>query len=218
MLAESSSSPTLARLRQRLLKEWPQAQWAEYEPLTDDNAREGARLALGEAYGTQLDLNLARFILCLDADLLGGHPASLRLAREFAAGREVVDGTMNRLYAVESSFSITGSAADHRLPIRSGQIAAFLGRLEQAVARLQGDSDESSAGESHVDKFVAAVAADLVAHQGASVVAVGPQQTAEVHAGAHRLNSLLGNVGKTVRYTRPGERRHGACRVARCRY
>jgi anaerobic selenocysteine-containing dehydrogenase len=67
---------------------------------------------------------------------------------------------------------------------------------------LQSDSDENTAGESHVDKFVAAIAADLVAHQGASVVAVGPQQPAEVHAGAHRLNALLGNVGKTVRYTR----------------
>ena len=53
----------------------------------------------------------------------------------------------------------------------------------------------------HADKFLAAVAADLVAHRGASVVAVGPQQPAEVHAAVHRLNALLGNVGKTVRYT-----------------
>ncbi len=205
VLAESNSSPTLDRLRRRLLKQFPQARWAEYEPLTDDNARAGATFALGKAYRTQLDLQAARVILCLDADLLVGHPASLRYARDFAKGREVVDGKMSRLYCVESSFSVTGVAADHRLPLRSSQIAAFLGRLERVVTQRQGDANSGHAAEPSVDKFLAAVAADLATHQGAGLIAIGPGQPPEVHAAAHRLNAALGNVGKTVRYTRDSE-------------
>ncbi len=201
VLAQANSSPTLARMRERLLKQWPQARWAEYEPLTDDHVLEGARLALGSRYRTQLDLRAARVTVCLDADLLGSHPASLRYARDFAEGRQVVDGQMNRLYAVESGFSITGSASDHRLPVRSGQIAAFVGRLQTAVKQwISGDAGIDSDG-TQADKFLAAVATDLVAHRGAGIVAAGPQQPAAVHAAVHSLNALLENVGKTVRYT-----------------
>ncbi len=173
VLSEASSSPTLARLRARLLGELPQARWAVYEPLTDDHVREGAKLALGAPYRTQLDLSTVRIMLTLDADLLGAHPASLRYARDFAKGREVVKGSMNRLYAVESSFSITGASADHRLPLRSGQVAAFVGRLLQIVTQLLGAAGSNEAGTTHADKFLAAVAADLVAHRGESVVAAG---------------------------------------------
>lgn len=201
VLAEPSSSPTLKRLRDQLLRDLPQARWVDYEPLHEDHARAGAQMAWGEPYRTQLDLQASRIILCLDADLLGAHPAAVRHARHFAQGRDVVDGTMNRLYVVESTYSVTGAAADHRWPLRSGQVAALLGRLQEVVDRLARGEHIEPAPDSGVERFIAAVAADLVAHQGASVVAVGPQQPPEVHAAAHRLNSQLGNVGKTVRYT-----------------
>ena len=42
VLSEASSSPTLARLRQQLLEQMPEAQWLEYEPLTDDHVLAGA--------------------------------------------------------------------------------------------------------------------------------------------------------------------------------
>ncbi len=201
VLSPASSSPTLTRLRGRLQHELPEARWLVYEPLHDDSVRAGAKLALGAPYRTQLDLSSARVVLTLDADLLGSHPASLRYARDFARGREVVDGQMNRLYAVESCFTMTGSAADHRLPIRSGQVPAFVGRLLQRVQQLLSSSVSTPSGESHVEKFLAALAVDLVAHRGAGIVAAGDQQSAEVHAAVHQLNALLENVGKTVNYT-----------------
>jgi len=205
VLTEANSSPTLARLRGRLLEEMPEAKWFEYEPLTDDNERAGATLAFGKPHRTHLSLDKARVILCLEADLLGTHPASLLYARDFASGREVVDGTMNRLYAAESCYSITGSAADQRLALRPSQIAAFVGRLAQEIERLSGDQASGhghGGSESHTDKFVRVVASDLAANRGQCVVAVGPRQPAEVHAVVHRLNAALGNVGKTVRYSR----------------
>ncbi|HET6892812.1 MAG TPA: 4Fe-4S dicluster domain-containing protein, partial [Pyrinomonadaceae bacterium] len=50
-----------------------------------------------------------------------------------------------------------------------------------------------------------AVANDLKQHNGASIVIVGNQAPPIVHALAHAMNNLLGNVGKTVFYTDPLE-------------
>ena len=51
-------------------------------------------------------------------------PAQLRYARDFAARRRVGDRrrpAMNRLYVVESTPTITGAMADHRLPLRAAR-------------------------------------------------------------------------------------------------
>src|SRR6202007_2389428 len=50
-------------------------------------------------------------------------------------------------------------------------------------------------------KFLAALAADLKANAGKSVVIPGEQQPAAVHLAASALNQGLGNAGKTVVYT-----------------
>ena len=70
-----------------------------------DNAREGARLALGRPVDTIYDFSQAEVILSLDADFLFGMPGSLRYARQFADARRVAtEGSrMSRLYAVESA-------------------------------------------------------------------------------------------------------------------
>ena len=48
--------------------------------------------------------------------------------------------------------------------------------------------------------WVAAVAEDLAAHKGRSLVIAGSRQPAVVHLLAHALNQHLENVGKTVSY------------------
>jgi molybdopterin-containing oxidoreductase family iron-sulfur binding subunit len=57
---------------------------------------------------------------------------------------------------------------------------------------------------------VRAVARDLARTRGASAVLVGDRQPACVHAAAHALNTVLGNVGRTLRYGASPIRRAGA--------
>ena len=133
VLSEASSSPTRAALRDRLLKAYPQVRWYEYEPVSRDNEREGAKLVFGQPYRTQLALDKARVIVCLDADRLGNHPAAVRYARDFAKGRDPAAGPMNRLYVAEPCFTITGSVADHRLPWRCNDIAWLAKWLHAAI-------------------------------------------------------------------------------------
>ena len=54
-------------------------------------------------------------------------------------------------------------------------------------------------------RWVAAVAKDLQAHRGSSLVIAGDAQPPAVHALAHAMNEALGNAGRTVVYTDPVE-------------
>jgi len=193
ILTETVTSPTLTRLLRMVSSEFPEAKWHQYDPAGRDPARLGARLAFGQDVATRYHFAKADVVLSLDADFLAVGPGHLRHAREFAQRREPKD--MNRLYVVESSPTITGSMADHRLPLPSRQVGEFA----RALAKTLGVKVEGTpAGQGH---WLEALARDLQKKKGACLVVAGETQPPEVHALAHAMNEVLGNVGKTVEYS-----------------
>jgi MoCo/4Fe-4S cofactor protein with predicted Tat translocation signal len=197
VLSEISSSPSLAAMKARLLAKYPQAKWYTYEPINRDNEVLGSQDAFGgQALRGQYDLSKAKVIAALDSDLLHAHPAALRHARDWAAGRRSADeGQMNRLYVVEATYSVTGSVADERLPIQAGRIAAVVMALAE---RLGIDGIAPTGLLNGASGFVESLAKDLLKHRGQSVVVVGPNQPAPMHALAWAINQKLGNLGKTI--------------------
>ena len=197
ILTQTISSPTLADQLHAFLKMYPQAKWHVYEPVNRDTVLEGAKLAFGQAVETQYRLENADVIVSLDADFLyAGFPGNTRYIRDFAKRRNP-DGAMSRLYVVECTPTSTGAKADHRLPMRAGEIEAF--------ARALSVTDEMNWDLSgrELQAFVRATRNDLRKHSGSSLVIAGDHQTPVVHALAHTINAALGNVGKTVVYTDP---------------
>ncbi len=210
VLAERSSSPTLDVLRQRFMATFPQARWFTYEPTAADGARAGSMLAFGKAYRSILRAENAKVIVSLDADLLSpAYPANLSIARAIAKGRSP-DGEMSRIYAIEQTYSLLGGIADHRVGLRVEQIKAFAAALDAKVSELAKPLPELGSAQSapkaeflseaRVAKLLDALAKELAQNIGKSLVVAGPTQPAEVHALAHRLNAVLGNVGRTVFY------------------
>jgi molybdopterin-containing oxidoreductase family iron-sulfur binding subunit len=112
--------------------------------------------------------------------------------------------TQHRLYAVEPAPSTTGGMADHRYAVQSGQIQEF---ARQLAAQLGAGGGTSSAANQTAEAFkhIAAIASDLKAHSGSSIVIAGEFQPPAVHALAHAMNAALGNIGKTVTYIEPVE-------------
>jgi MoCo/4Fe-4S cofactor protein with predicted Tat translocation signal len=203
LLTETITSPTLADQIHALLTDYPQAKWHQYEPLAPDNARAGARLAFGAPVSAQYQFDKADVVVSLDADFLGCAPGSVRYVRDFISRRKLRARTdaMNRLYVVETMPTSTGSTADHRVPLRAGEmedcayaVAAALGLQVQAPPRAGVRAD-----------WLKAVVDDLRAHRGRSLVIAGEQQPAIVHALVHAMNDALGNAGQTVVYTDPVE-------------
>lgn len=205
LLTESVISPTLADQIKGWLSQFPSAKWHQYEPMGRDNAREGARLAFGEYLGTYYKFDQAGVVLSLDGDFLAYGPGAIRYARDFAAQRRIVDtaSNMNRLYVVESTLTITGAMADHRLPMRAGEVEAFARAVAAGLGvKLAGASGAPAGVPSD---WIPALVRDLQAHRGASIVVAGEHQPPVVHAIAHAMNEALGNGGKTVIYTDPIE-------------
>jgi MoCo/4Fe-4S cofactor protein with predicted Tat translocation signal len=198
ILTPTISSPALADQLRAFLKIYPLAKWHVYEPVNRDNVLEGAKLAFGQPVETRYDFTKADIIVSLDADFLyAGYPGNTRYIRDFASRRNP-DGKMSRFYAIESTPTSTGAKADHRLPVRAGEV--------EGVARemlMEHRSRQIPGHESSPTDIALAAFQDLLNHRGAGLVIAGDHQLPAVHALAHQLNQQLGNVGQTVFYTDP---------------
>src|SRR5947199_191663 len=151
----------------------------------------------------QYRLDRADVVVAIDADFLCDGPAGLRYARDFATRRRPEQADrMNRLYVLETMPTSTGSRADHRLALRPSEIAAAAAQLASAVVN---PASVANRLDPRTDKWVTAIAKDLRAHRGASVVMAGEGQAPLVHAVVHQMNAALGNIGRTVTYNDPVE-------------
>jgi MoCo/4Fe-4S cofactor protein with predicted Tat translocation signal len=205
LLTGTITSPTLGDQINTFLKAYPSAKWVQYESVTRDNVREGAKLAFGEYVNTVYRVDQADVIVALDSDFLTSGPGSVRYARDFATKRRVEgpESKMNRLYAIESTPTNTGAMADHSLRMRAADIEGFSRALAQALG-ISGIGGASTAPGVPAG-WIAAVVKDLKQHAGAALVVAGDQQPPVVHALAHAMNQALGSVNKTVFYTDPIE-------------
>jgi len=205
ILTETVTSPTLIAQIQTLLQQFPQAKWYQYEPGGGDGARVGAQQAFGQPVNTIYNFDQANIVVSLDSNFMLTAPGRVRYARQFMAGRLVRDGRkqMSRLYAVESTPSITGAQADHRLPLKASQIETFARALAQALGVNAGS--QSAAPASVPADWLPGLVKDLQANRGKSIVIAGEDQPAAVHALAHAINATLGNAGTSVIYTAPAE-------------
>jgi molybdopterin-containing oxidoreductase family iron-sulfur binding subunit len=203
ILTETVSSPTLTAQIDEVIARYPRAKWVQWEPFGRHSAREGSRLAFGEYVDPQYSVETADVLLSLDSDFLTAGAGALRHARAFASRRRI-DGSraeISRFYAVESTPSNTGTRADHRLPLRASDVEAFALAL---AGRIRGGGGAPPSG---AERFLDAVAADLQAARGRSLVVAGDAQPPAVHAAVHVINDALGNVGATVAYTQTAEAR-----------
>ncbi len=200
-LAESSSSPTRARLAERLRSKFPKAVWAEYEPVSDEPPVEAARAVFGRDVRPVYRFAKAKRIVSLDADFLHAEAGSLLYARDFAKGRRVSskEDAMNRLYVAESDFTLTGSMADHRLRLASSHMLALAAAL---AAKVTGDDSYGSlaAGLDVDPRWVNECAADLASSKGECLVVAGSHLPAVVHGIVYAINAALGNIGSTVEF------------------
>ena len=200
-LAEESSSPTRTRLVAQLKAKFPRAIWAEYEPVTDEPPIGAARAAFGQNVKPIYRFANAKRVVSLDADFLRPDSGGLYFAREYAKGRRVTSKAdaekMSRLYVAESSFTLTGSMADHRLRLASSHMLALAAALAAKVTG-SGRFSTLAAGLDVNPKWIDECAADLIANRGACVVVAGAHLPEQVHLIAYAINAFLGNIGSTV--------------------
>ena len=191
ILTDASRSPSVAAMRKRL----PQAQWFEYEAVSCDNQRAGAQAVFGRPLMAVPQLDKASVIISIDSDFLAGNPLAIKFNRDFAAGRQLKDGvtsgkTMNRLFVVETGFTITGSMADHRRAVKPSEIPGVLMAIADAV-----NSGKAPTGDRELVEFITTIAEAIKPNdpgeEGKAVIIAGAHLPAEVHAAVAVLNSFI---------------------------
>ncbi len=197
-LTETVSSPTLIDQFKKVNAELPNAKLVQYEPINSDNAMAGAKMAFGSPVNTVYKFDKAERILSLDADIFSGY--NVAYIKDFAKGRARTEEKkqISRLYSIETTVTLTGAKADHRIGVKPSQMA----EIAKAVAKAVGVAGATSTYTENA-AWIAAMAKDLVEHKGKSLVVAGNNQPPIVHALAHAMNAALGNAGQTVVYTDP---------------
>jgi MoCo/4Fe-4S cofactor protein with predicted Tat translocation signal len=191
----ADDSPTRQRLRKELTAKFPAAKFYQYEAFAGEASK-----ALGDGVKVAADFSKADRILALDCDFAGTDPQGPvtpffdRRKPEGKAYTGKPDAhSMNRLYAVEAAFSVTGGMADHRLRVAPGNLPAVAG----AIARELGIQCATPAlDDEHAQAWIKPLVADLKASAGKALVLVGSRQPAFLHGLALAINQALGNVGE----------------------
>jgi MoCo/4Fe-4S cofactor protein with predicted Tat translocation signal len=213
-LLEQNDSPSRARLQQAIAAKFPSARWHMYEPVDLDVGRAAASMAYNSPVEPFYKLDQAQVIVSLDCDFIGSEENAYANIRGFSKGRALngVNDPMNRLYAVESLFTLTGVNADHRLRVAPSMVVAVLAGL--AVKLLSSSdvdsrlNDLAAPAQAH-DAWITACAKDLKANAGKSLVLGGYRLPLAAHLLVVAINEALGAVGHTVDYHQTAETREG---------
>ncbi len=208
IISESFSSPTLGRLYREFKQKFPKAIWCAYDPINDENIYNGIKLATGRDLRPVYDYSKADIILSLDCDFLFSESESITAAHGFAERRRIENehGSMNRLYVVEPTLSVTGGMADHRLAKNSIEIDLFTTILARELKKrgldikIEDRRLDFSNNLGFDEKWISALADDLITNRGKSLIVAGRRQSESIQTLVYALNYALGNIGTSVNY------------------
>ena len=199
LLTGALESPTRRALVAELAAALPGLRHAAWEPAAG-SGREASRSAFGAPVAPESRLERAKVILSLGADFLNGEDPEAIAA--FVQRRRPTQpgGTMNRLWALEGTLTLTGSKADHRYPVRPSRLAAAGFALARALRDrgipLPPGVELGPAATAAKDFGIpveawTALVADLKAAGPEALVLCGDAMPVEVHQAAHLLNAML---------------------------
>ncbi len=221
LLTGNVTSPSLIAQIAALKKQFPGMQWHQWEPLHRDYEVAAATQAFGRPLDSVYDVGAAEMIFAVESDLISAVPGWLAYARHFAERRRPdqvaltgqTGGKMSRVYAIESTPTLIGAKADHRLAVRPAEMAAALRYL---AASLGAGPQAWSQAEIKDADWLKAAAADLKQHYGHALVHAGREQPAEIHLLAHAINGALGSFRHDHPAGRAGGRRLPGRSFNRC--
>jgi molybdopterin-containing oxidoreductase family iron-sulfur binding subunit len=205
ILTRPTTSPTIVWQLDEFQRQFPNAKWHAYDPVQRAADRESD--AFGEPASVVYDYRKPGTILSIDNDFLMGEPGSLRYARQFSDGRRVRkdEMRMSRLWVIESAMSLSGSMADERLVVRPSQLHTVIWALARRLGVEGVGSDVQI--DPATSRWLDALAQELSRSHEPTLVTTGRYQPAAMHALVHAINQKLGNVGKTVHFIPPVEKR-----------
>src|SRR5882672_1500372 len=232
LLTGTSTSPTGRALVNDFLAAFPSGTHVVYDAVSSDAIAKGMELSYGQRLIPRYRLDKADLILTLGADPLGTFLSPPEFNRDFSSRRKPEAGSMTKLVAIEPILTLTGTNADVRHRVRPDHLLGVALALAHelhvrnprapmsgnavvggALRDYPADGMERDAGLK--PGTLTALADELWANRGKSLVMAGAQSAPPAHAvalqiAANLLNAALGNDGVTVDTTTPSQQAMGS--------
>ena len=210
-------SPTAKRVIGEFVARYPNTRVVTYDPVSSSALLQANQQSFGQAVVPNYRFDLARVIVSFNADFLGTWISPVEYAKDYIKNR-IVDADNPRMshhVQVESHMSLTGSNADNRILVKPSEMGVAIAALHNAVAgKTGGRSVAADAVNPRAAAQLSALADKLIAARGRSLVVSGSNNVAEQLL-VNSINSMLGNIGQTVRFDRPSLQRQGIDRDIR---
>ncbi len=196
-------SPTFAKLLEEIKLAGGNVEIFPISLVSDKNREVSWRNCYGNTAVLAISWDKAKIIVAFEADILGHEGRPIEQIRGYANGRNVDDAkNFNRLYAIESTMSLTGTNADYRMklnPLNSFEVlAAIYNELVEKVAPM----GYSSIGNYSLDsvaklynldrKVLNLLLNDLLNNPGRAIVYAGDALPFYTHNLVNLINQIIG--------------------------
>lgn len=197
ILLDEHCSPSLDALCKEIAAANPSIKFVTFPSFLADGAAEANKALFGIDAEFVPNISSAEVIVSVDSDFLGTDKNAVWHTRNFAAGRKPSKEKpgMNKLYAAEANYSLTGSNADERIKLNPSEFEAFLATVHNAVATKKGGSALGGYAAVQAER-AKEVAEELVKAGEKACVLVGAHLSPMANGIGMAINAMLGNVGE----------------------
>jgi MoCo/4Fe-4S cofactor protein with predicted Tat translocation signal len=200
LVSGTVNSPSAKRAIAEFTAKYPGTKHVVYEPVSYSAIIDVNKAMFGKAVIPGYRFDNAKVIVSIGADFLGGWISPIEYSKQWVKNRKPTaeNPTMSRHIQFESTLSITGSCADVRFPIKPSAEGVVLVSLYNQLAKLAGIAPLSTLQNIELPlNSIEITAKELFAAKGESLVVSG-SNSVDNQALVQAINSLLGNIGKTV--------------------
>lgn len=196
LLTSTIISPSTRKAISELLERYDNITWSSYDAVSMQAMRKANELNFGESFIPTYNIANASFVMGFNVDFLGTWLSPTEFTKQYSASRKLLDGNMDMLRHVqfESQYTITGGAADDRIPIKPSDEAAVLLNIYNVVAERYGMS-VVNAPATNIEYM--SYAKELLVHSGTSIVFSGTNDV-NIQLIVNAINQLLGNYSSTI--------------------
>jgi MoCo/4Fe-4S cofactor protein with predicted Tat translocation signal len=120
ILTNTIASPSTSKLISEFIAKYPNAKHIQYDAISEDAALNAFQEVYGERALANYDFSKANVIVSVGADFLGDWQGGSYEAG-YAKGRIPQKGKMSKHYQFEANMTLSGAAADKRIPMTNAQ-------------------------------------------------------------------------------------------------
>ena len=201
-------SPSTKRLFADFKARFPNTQIVSYDAESFYSIRKAHATTHGKPILPTCNFEQARTIVSINADFLGNWISPVEHTVQYTQGRKVSQAQpqMSQHFHFESYFSITGSQADYRSPVKPSQVGLVVAKLYNLIAAATNGATIATPDIKipNLNK-----AAEALLKAGSNSLVVCGSDDAEVQILVNLINRALQNYGTTVDIDKPSFQKQG---------